>query len=433
MSHKLLTLNVRGLNSSRKRRQVFRRLHLQRSDIIFLQETYSSTGTIKRWEAEWGGKVVASHGTTHSKGVMVLFKPNLNVTINKTLADKNGRYVLAETSIDETNIVFVNINAPNDPSQQIVFLRDLSSSVLSAYVNENLVLGGDFNCVMNAMDKIGGKPFDSKNAAVTEFESTIRVHSFVDAWRKVNPSMKIQSRLDYFFISKFLQKLIQECRIMPNIFSDHSALILTICFDEETALRGPGYWRFNNSLLSDNEYVALLRSKIPEFIEKYKEVEDKGLFWEMVKMEIRELTVRFSKLKVKRNRDEEKLLTSRFAQLSAKLQTAYSKDDKAELERIKIKFSDFQTEKTRGAIIRSRGRWYEHGEKNSKYFLNLEKLNYWRKHISSLINHNGTRINDPKEILNEERNFFKELYSSGNVDPNSEEFSDFFNVDFQLP
>ena len=73
-------------------------------------------------------------------------------------------------------------------------------------------------------------------------------------------------------------------------------------------------------------------------------------------------------------------------------QTAYSEDDKAELERIKIKLSDFQTEKTRGAVIRSRARWYEHGEKNSKYFLNLEKLNYRRKHISSLINHNGTRI-----------------------------------------
>ena len=76
MSHKLLALNVRGLNSSRKRRQVFRWLHLQRSDIIFLQETYSSTET---WEAKWGGKVVASHSTTHSKGVMVLFEPNLNV------------------------------------------------------------------------------------------------------------------------------------------------------------------------------------------------------------------------------------------------------------------------------------------------------------------------------------------------------------------
>ena len=209
MPHKLLTLNVRGLNSSRKRRQVFRWLHLQRSEIIFLQETYSSTETIKRWEAKWGGKVVASHGTTHSKGVMVLFKPNLNVTINKTLADKNGRYILAETSIDETNIVFVNIYAPNDPSQQILFLRDLSSSLSSVYANENLVLGGDF--------KKGVRPFDSKNAAVTEFESTIRVHSFVDAWRIVNLhnisftwsnlSMKIQSRLDYFFIPKFFAKV----------------------------------------------------------------------------------------------------------------------------------------------------------------------------------------------------------------------------------
>ena len=52
------------------------------------------------------------------------------------------------------------------------------------------------------------------------------------------------------------------------------------------------------------------------------------------------------------------------------------------------------------------------------------------KHISSLINRKGTSINDPKEIFNEERNFFKELYSSRNVDPNSEEFSDFFSVDF---
>ena len=82
-------------------------------------------------------------------------------------------------------------------------------------------------------------------------------------------------------------------------------------------------------------------------------------------MEIRGLTVRFSKLKAKRNRDEEKLLTSRFAQVSAKLQTVYSKDDKAELERIKIKLSDFQTEKTRGAIIRSRARWYEHAKKKT--------------------------------------------------------------------
>ena len=125
-------------------------------------------------------------------------------------------------------------------------------------------------------------------------------------------------------------------------------------------------------------------------------------------------------------------MSSRLAQVSAKLQTAYSKDDKAELEQIKITLSEFATERMRGAITRSKARWYEHGEKNNKYFLNLEKLNRKWKHISSLIKSSGIRINDPKEILNEERNFFKQLYSSNNVDPNCDVCKDFFNVDFKL-
>ena len=34
----------------------------------------------------------------------------------------------------------------------------------------------------------------------------------------------------------------------------------------------------------------------------------------------------------------------------------------------------FYKEKTKG-IIRARARWHEHGEKSTKYFLNLEKRN----------------------------------------------------------
>ena len=31
------------------------------------------------------------------------------------------------------------------------------------------------------------------------------------------------------------------------------------------------------------------------------------------------------------------------------------------------------TEKTNGIIVRARARWHEHGERSTKYFLNLEK------------------------------------------------------------
>ena len=45
------------------------------------------------------------------------------------------------------------------------------------------------------------------------------------------------------------------------------------------------------------------------FIEKYKQVEDKGLLWEMIKMEIRMFTIYYSKQKAKKQKNyEQKLL-----------------------------------------------------------------------------------------------------------------------------
>ena len=64
---------------------------------------------------------------------------------------------------------------------------------------------------------------------------------------------------------------------------------------------------------------------------------------------------------------------SEMIKLQCKLQTEYSDSLRSELEKIKTKLSKIASVKTLGTIIRSRARWYEHGEKNSKYFYNLEK------------------------------------------------------------
>ena len=48
--------------------------------------------------------------------------------------------------------------------------------------------------------------------------------------------------------------------------------------------RGPGFWKFNNSLLMDKCYTEMITKQIPEFIAKYCNLNDKGLFWEMIKM-----------------------------------------------------------------------------------------------------------------------------------------------------
>ena len=120
--------------------------------------------------------------------------------------------------------------------------------------------------------------------------------------------MKIQCRLDYLFLSKNFERAIADVKIMPNIFLDHSGLNVLIGTEDEQAHRGPGFWKFNDSLLADKTYVELITKNIPDNVKKYQELEDKGLLWEMTKMEIRATTVIFAKRKLRQKRNEEKEL-----------------------------------------------------------------------------------------------------------------------------
>ena len=79
--------------------------------------------------------------------------------------------------------------------------------------------------------------------------------------------------------------------------------------------------------------------------------------------------------------------------------------NKLELERI----VEYQT---KGAILRSKSRWYNEGEKNTKYFLNLEKRHCKQATISQLRTNDQKCIFTDKEILSECKTFYKDLYTS---------------------
>ena len=98
-------------------------------------------------------------------------------------------------------------------------------------------------------------------------------------------------------------------------------------------------------------------------------------------MEIRALTIKYSKRKARKKRDEETSLQTGLINIQNKLQANYNEDDKIKMDKLKAKLSKIEALKTQGTIVRSRARWYEYGEKNNKYFYSLEKTNYRRKHV----------------------------------------------------
>ena len=133
--------------------------------------------------------MIGGHGTNHSRGVMILFKPKLDVNIEQIISDKNGRYILA-VLVEGEKFVFLNIYAPNDQSQQVQFLRGLSNSNLNKYAGEKIVLGGDLNCVMNEIDKCGGRSFEQKKTVIQEMKTLIRTHNLIDIRSCKHPNIK---------------------------------------------------------------------------------------------------------------------------------------------------------------------------------------------------------------------------------------------------
>ena len=85
--------------------------------------------------------------------------------------------------------------------------------------------------------------------------------------------------------------------------------------------RGPGFWKFNNSLLRDDEYVNDLRTNINAYNAKYENIDDQGLKWDLIKMEIRGFTVKYAKMKAKKRKNEEVELLNKINELQQKLES----------------------------------------------------------------------------------------------------------------
>jgi hypothetical protein len=138
----------------------------------------------------------------------------------------------------------------------------------------------------------------------------------------------------------------------------------------------------------------------------------------MLKCDIRSATISYSAYKAKERRKIESELKERLDYLE--IQNHNNENVFDEYVPVKNELEAIMKIQTQGKIIRSRAKFIREGEKNTKFFLNLEKRNHEIKHIKSLINENGLIINDPAEILNEQKTFYSNLYSEILDDPNND-------------
>ena len=78
------------------------------------------------------------------------------------------------------------------------------------------------------------------------------------------------------------------------------------------------------------------------------------------------------------------------------------------------------------SYVRSRATWYEMGERNNKYFLNLENSNKKKTSVRKVFTSEGSLTHDPQKIMNELESYYSSLYD-GNSCANSDTISTFIS------
>ena len=121
---------MRGLRSPQKRRAIFEYLKNQKALIFCLQETFSKQED-GVWSADWGGRIIFSHGTSDSKGVCMLLNPTSNLQISSIENDPSGRYIVMKIRIEGTDYFLINVYAPTDNREQENVMQSLSVNLIS--------------------------------------------------------------------------------------------------------------------------------------------------------------------------------------------------------------------------------------------------------------------------------------------------------------
>jgi len=422
---KIISYNARGLKGNNKRAKVINWAKRKKFDIMAIQESHFLEDNRTFWEKDWKGKILSSEGKGNKKGVTLLFAEDLNHKLIREFKDKHGRWIILHMEINDITYTIATYYGPNKdhPYHVQTMIRKLKE-----IDNNNTIVCGDFNFVFNLkLDKLGGRETTNFKCRkiVTDW---IEENDMVDIWRLKNPNARrytwtsnhkppIKCRLDFFLISRNIAKNYKHSDIVPGYKSDHSCITLII--ENKECNRGRGLWKFNSSLLQDNQFKQEIIETINNTAKENKAAED-CLLWDTLKCCIRGKCIGYAINKKKKQNRETELATNTLRELEEEQSYAIRNDaTEEELDVIKEEMLEQQSridkqieDQTRASAIRSKCDWYEQGDKSSKLFLSLEKSRGDNKVIKSLKSIEGEMLTDMEEILKEEERYYKQLYTS---------------------
>lgn len=437
-SHTILTLNVKGLNSPFKRVSILDFLHRHKIDIALLQETHLRPADVRRMQNKHYKPIVASGDGSHTKGVLILMKRNIALQIERVSTDNTGRLAFCCTTVQGQRVAFVSIYAPT--KYEANFFPNLAKELLSL-TDHLLVIGADMNTFFDKhMDRSHSSISMAQDAASKALGHFSKSLNLIDIWRINNPTTKdftfysaahkMSSRIDYFLSSAKIAHCIKSINILPRYLSDHNPIILS--YDLFPIRNKPTRWRFNTTLLQNEEYIAQLKLKLEEFINiNVNSVSNPMFVWAAVKGFLRDNAISFCTHLKKIKEKQIKGLELECHNLEQELNSNYSEQKDISLKLKQSELNDLIKQRVEYLMHITKHKYYSEGSKPTRLLALTLKKQEKQMTISAVRDPHAGIVTTIPAINNTFKDFFSSLYTS-ECSPTPNQFDSFFQ-NIKLP
>ena len=152
----------------------------------------------------------------------------------------------------------------------------------------------------------------------------------------------------------------------------------------------------------------MMKEEIPKIYQDSLQLKNSILQWDFTKYRMRQLAMKYSKEKAHERKSRRCFLEKSQQTLKLEITAESIEELLKEYHTCKNESESIYYYITEGIILRSKVDWYEHGEKSSWYFLNLEKRKKAKSHLRKIvIDDSLDETSDPGEILSNLRNLYK--------------------------